>query len=67
MPFKVYTFAMRHSNPYNRRHPSRNKWRFVFWLFMAFLLLGAALVYFHPAEDWKTCGPQQQQPGPSTR
>lgn len=45
---------MRHSNPYNRRHPSRNKWRFVFWLFMAFLLLGAALVYFHPAEDWKT-------------
>ena len=44
---------MRHSNPYNHRHPSRNKWRLIFWLFMAFLLLCGALIYFHPAEDWK--------------
>ena len=45
---------MRHSNPYNRRHPSRNKWRLIFWLSMALLVLCGALVYFHPAEDWKT-------------
>ena len=45
---------MRHSNPYNRRHPSWNKWRLIFWLFMAFLLLCGALIYFHPAENWKT-------------
>lgn len=52
--FTVYTSAMRHSNPYARRRHPRNKRRVIFWLCMAFLLGCGGLIYFHPAEDWKT-------------
>lgn len=45
---------MRHSNPYARRSSSRNRWRRIFWCCMAFLLACGGLIYFYPAEDWKT-------------
>lgn len=45
---------MRHSNPYCHRSSSRNRWRRIFWLCMAFLLACGGLIYFYPAENWKT-------------